>query len=105
MENPESHLHPKGQSKIGSLIAYAAQSGVQIILETHSDHIINGIRVAVKQQKLEKKNVKIFYFERFVNDIEMQTIVYNILIDDNGELNNYPKGFFDEWDEQLSKLL
>lgn len=105
LENPESHLHPKGQSKIGSLIAYAAQSGVQIILETHSDHIINGIRVAVKNQKIDKGNVKIFFFERFVDENDVQTITHNILIDKNGELNDYPKGFLDEWDEQLSKLI
>jgi len=105
LENPESHLHPKGQSKIGSLIAYAAQSGVQIILETHSDHIINGIRVAVKNEKLNKENAKIFFFERFMNDTDVQTIVHNIVIDKNGELNNYPKDFLDEWDEQLANLI
>jgi len=105
LENPESHLHPKGQSIIGSLIAYAAQSGIQIILETHSDHIINGVRVAVKEGKLEKDKAKIFYFERFIDDLDVQTIVHNINIDKNGELSNYPKGFLDEWDEQLAKLI
>ncbi len=105
LENPESHLHPKGQSRIGSLIAYAAQNGVQIILETHSDHIINGIRVAVKNKNIDKENVKIFFFERFMDENDVQTIVHNILIDKNGELSNYPNGFLDEWDEQLSKLI
>jgi predicted ATPase len=105
LENPESHLHPKGQSKIGSLIAYAAQSGIQVILETHSDHIINGIRVAIKKKKLEKNNVKIFFFERYMDDTDVQTIVHDISVDKNGELSNYPKGFLDEWDEQLANLI
>ncbi len=105
LENPESHLHPRGQSQIGKLIAYATEAGIQIFLETHSDHIINGIRVAVKEGKLDKKNAKLFYFERYINEKEMQTISYEILIDKNGELSNYPKGFLDEWDEQLSKLI
>ncbi len=105
LENPESHLHPRGQSKIGSLIAYAAQNGVQIILETHSDHIINGIRVAVKNNKIDKENVRIYFFERLIDERNVQTIAHNVLIDKNGELSHYPKGFLDEWDEQLSKLI
>jgi len=64
LENPESHLHPRGQSAIGQMMAYAAQLGVLIFVETHSDHVINGIRVAVKNEKLSAKNVRIFYFER-----------------------------------------
>lgn len=40
VENPEAHLHPKGQRKMGKLMARAAQGGVQIIVETHSDHVL-----------------------------------------------------------------
>jgi predicted ATPase len=49
IENPESHLHPAGQSKIAELCAIASSNGVQIIVETHSDHFLNGIRVATKK--------------------------------------------------------
>jgi len=42
LENPESHLHPQGQSAIGRLLAASAANGVQIFCESHSDHIING---------------------------------------------------------------
>src|SRR5690606_39213190 len=45
IENPESHIHPKGQAKIGELIALASSNNCQILIETHSDHILNGIRV------------------------------------------------------------
>ena len=44
VENPEAHLHPAGQSKIGSFLARVAADGVRIFLETHSDHVLNGIR-------------------------------------------------------------
>ena len=47
VENPEAHLHPAGQSRIGGFLAKVAADGVQIFLETHSDHVLNGIRVAV----------------------------------------------------------
>ncbi len=105
LENPESHLHPKAQSVIGQMLAYAAQGGVKIIIETHSDHIINGIRVAVKEEKLSKKNIKFFYFDRIDDGYEQYSDIKEILIDKNGELNQYPKGFLDEWAEQLMKLI
>ncbi len=105
IENPESHLHPKGQSTIGRMMSYAAQGGVQVFVETHSDHIINGVRVAVKDGKLSAKNVKIFYFDRILDSVEQYSNIEEIQIDKNGELSNYPKGFLDEWNEQLMKLI
>ncbi len=53
IENPEAHLHPKGISKLIELICIATQAGIQIIIETHSDHIINGILVQSKKQRTE----------------------------------------------------
>lgn len=50
IENPEVHLHPRAQQGIGTLLAETAASGVQVILETHSDHVLNGVRLAVKQK-------------------------------------------------------
>jgi predicted ATPase len=105
LENPESHLHPRGQSIIGRMMAYAAQSGVQIFVETHSDHIINGMRVAVKNEKLLPENSKIFYFDRISDDLQQFSRVKEILIDKNGELSAYPQGFLDEWNEQLMELI
>ena len=105
LENPESHLHPKGQSTIGRLIACAAQAGVNLFIETHSDHIINGIRVAVKNKQLAADNVKIFYFDRVLNQSDQYSHVEEILIDKNGELSSYPRTFLDEWNQQLMKLI
>ena len=48
IENPEAHLHPGGQTKLAELAATAAAAGAQVILETHSDHILDGIRLAVR---------------------------------------------------------
>ncbi len=55
VENPEAHIHPKGQRILGELITAAGAGGVQVIVETHSDHVLNGIRVAVKREGLSQK--------------------------------------------------
>lgn len=101
LENPEAHLHPKGQRKIGELIAETAHRGVQIFLETHSDHIINGIRLAVKNKKLNAKDVAVCYFTAN----QTGHIVETPQILDNGKLDYWPEGFFDEWDNALNELI
>jgi predicted ATPase len=106
IENPESHVHPKGQAKIGELIALSAANNCQIFIETHSDHILNGIRVAVKESKIIDTDVSIYYFDRVSNSkSEHESSIATIGIDKNGELNEYPKGLLDEWSSQLFKLI
>jgi predicted ATPase len=105
IENPESHIHPRGQSELGKLIALAANAGAQMFIETHSDHILNGIRVAVKEKKVAKENVNILYFDKETTDSEQYSNVTPIEVDENGELSDYPKDFLDEWNNQLLKLI
>jgi len=105
LENPESHIHPRGQAELGRLIALASANGIQCIVETHSDHILNGIRVAVKEKLIDKNKVCISYFERITNKEEQYAKVTNIRVDDNGELDLYPANFLDEWSNQLYKLM
>lgn len=64
IENPEAHLHPQGQSQMGRLLACAASCGVQIIVETHSDHVLNGMRVAVYEGLLNPDDVQLHFFQR-----------------------------------------
>jgi len=105
IENPESHIHPRGQAEIGRLIALAAQSGAQVFVETHSDHILNGIRVAVKENKINKDKVNILFFDRETTETEQYAKVVPIKIDKKGALSEYPDNFMDEWSNQLSKLI
>ncbi len=105
IENPESHIHPRGQAELGKLIARTAMNDVQIIIETHSDHILNGIRVAVKENSIAKDKVAIFYYDKVVEESEQYTKVTDIQIDKNGTLSEYPENLLDEWSNQLSKLL
>jgi len=105
IENPESHIHPRGQAELGKLIALVAMNDVQVIIETHSDHILNGIRVAVKEKAIEKDKVAIFYFEKEVAADEQYSKITDIEINSNGELSAYPPDMLDEWSNQLFKLL
>ncbi len=105
LENPEAHLHPKGQSKMGELLALAASCGVQVVIETHSDHVLNGIRLAVHGGKLKPNNVQLHYFERKEKDRQIYTEVISPRIDRNGRIDYWPDGFFDEWDKSLEALL
>jgi len=105
IENPESHVHPKGQAEIGKLIAMAAMNDVQIIIETHSDHLLNGIRVAIKENPILKDDTILLYFEKEITDSEQFSKITNVEIDINGELSEYPKDMLDEWSNQLLKLI
>ena len=107
-ENPEAHLHPKGQRKMGELIARAAQGGVQIIVETHSDHVLNGIRLCAKNERIDPNLVRLYYFTRkeITDDKEYSIIpiVENPILKSDGRLSFWPAGFFDEWDKAIDDL-
>jgi len=105
IENPEAHLHPAGQSAIAALICLAAQSGVQVIVETHSDHFINSIRVAVKNDKIFQENVSLLYFSQMMSSKEHSIEITQPFINEDGKLDEWPKGFLDEWEVNLKKLL
>ncbi len=103
IENPEAHLHPKGQAQMGELIARAASIGIQIIVETHSDHVLNGIRVAVHGGRLKPDDVTLHFFQH--QHTPTTPIVVSPKIDRNGRIDQWPDGFFDEWDRSLDILL
>ena len=105
LENPEAHLHPKGQAKMGELIALTALGGVQIIVETHSDHLLNGIRVAVHAGKIHPGSVCTHFFERQHKGGTISAKVVSPQIDSNGRFNFWPEGFFDESEKALRQLL
>lgn len=104
IENPEAHLHPKGQRKMGELIAKAAAGGVQVIIETHSDHVLNGIRLAVKNEVVKGSQVKLYFFDKTIENgmTKHKELSPEILKD--GRLTCWPDGFFDEWDKAIDEM-
>lgn len=119
IENPESHLHPSGQSAIGQFLALAAQDGLQIIIETHSDHLLHGVRIAAREygrneeKGIASENVSIYYFSR--KTLMHDSHIDCMCIDNNGKLYqimpdgkktaSLPKGFSDEWATNMVKLI
>jgi predicted ATPase len=105
LENPEAHLHPKGQAWIGRLLGIAASCGIQVIVETHSDHVLNGIRLAVHAGELSPEAVYLKYFERTEEQGQIRHEVLTPRMDRNGRIDYWPDGFFDEFDKNLAELL
>jgi len=102
-EHPEAHLHPRGQSKLGELMAIAANCGVQIVVETHSDHIVNGIRIAIKERGVAPERIAMYYFQRSMNDHLVE--IARIRVDEKGKILDWPEGFLDEWNNSLFRLI
>ena len=102
VENPEAHLHPKAQSLMGQFLAVVAQSGVQVVVETHSDHVLNGIRLAAKHKKIDADKVAIDFFSR---DGDGQPELITPRLKQNGKLDVWPEEFFDEYDKNIMELI
>jgi predicted ATPase len=108
IENPEAHLHPKGQAQLAELIALAAQVGIQIVIETHSDHIINGILIQCKKYEIENKgidknNVNLYSFN--IQEGNVYSSVEDIKILEGGKIDKQPEGFFDQIQNDLKIIM
>ncbi|WP_329315194.1 AAA family ATPase [Streptomyces sp. NBC_01262] len=101
LENPEAHLHPQGQTWLAYLAVAAVAAGAQIIMETHSDHVLNGLRIAVKDGRIPAASTAVHFFRRSGQTAE----VISPGMGDDGMLSDWPKGFFDEWENSLDQLL
>lgn len=102
VENPEVHLHPAGQALMGNFLAQVAGAGVQVMLETHSDHILNGIRRAVRAGQLSPSQVTLHFFRpRNEHDPEAAQII-SPQLDAAGNVDVWPDGFFDQFDKDMN---
>lgn len=94
IENPEAHVHPKGQSILMDLVARAVRAGVQIVMETHSDHIVNGALVNVRRGCITSDEIKVYFFTR---DEHLHVAKTHCLkVTSKGQIIRPPKDFFDQ---------
>lgn len=103
VETPEAHIHPAGQARLMDLCALAAASGIQVILETHSDHIINGVLRNVKQKTISPENVAVLFFDKAEGADEPE--IYNMPVTEKGRIATSRKNFFDQYRSDLRALL
>jgi predicted ATPase len=99
VENPEAHLHPRAQSRLTEFFVRLSVNGVQIFIESHSEHILNGIRVNSINTEINISNeeVSIYYFnEEFTPE--------KLNIDEKGKIANWPNGFFDQQEIDLAQI-
>ena len=97
-------MHPKAQRLIGELLAKAATTGAQIIVETHSDHVLNGVRISAKNKIIAPSDIKMFFFMKEDIGSKYHTNIYLPQMDKDGNIDIWPSGFFDEWDNALALL-
>lgn len=102
IENPEAHLHPYSQSHLGRFLAEISSLGTQTIIETHSEHIINGCRL--KLAETEQSDIATIIF--FSKDPQTLDNKYDVIkIDKAGELSSWPRGFFDQNERDLIEVI
>jgi predicted ATPase len=104
IENPEAHLHPRAQHKLTQFLAKVAATGVQIFVESHSEHILNALRICTIEQEgqekiLDNTDLSILYFQD-----NLTTPFIHIPIDEKGGIDEWPEGFFDQTDKDFKIL-
>lgn len=99
IENPEVHLHPAGQALMGQFLADVAHAGVQVIVETHSDHLLNGIRRSVRAGRISPAQVALHFFRPRSAEFDQ---VVSPQLDSNGNIDIWPEGFFDQFDKDMN---
>lgn len=103
VENPESHLHPGAQLRMGEFLSIAAACGIQIIIETHSDHLMNGIRLSCRKRIISPEIIEM---DLIGLDKDGYTHVRRpIQLNPDGTVKNLVPGFFDEWEKALTSLI
>lgn len=92
-EQPEIHLHPKAQAKLGDLFIDVSKENKKLVVETHSEHLLGRIQRRIAEGKIDTNDVALYYCE----PSRKGTIVKRIMIDEYGQLEpKLPAGFFEE---------
>ena len=91
LQQPEVHLHPKAQAALGSLFCSIAGEERQLIVETHSDYIIDRVRMDIRDEKsaLKSDDVSILFFEPGESDVKIHSLGLDVM----GNVLNAPDGY------------
>ncbi|MBQ7382029.1 MAG: DUF3696 domain-containing protein [Paludibacteraceae bacterium] len=100
VENPEAHLHPEAQFRLTELLVKLATRGVQVFIETHSEHVVNAVRLAVirKQFAITNDQIGLFFFDYDYSKRDLS-------IEKNGRIEDWPSRFFDQYQLELAQII
>ena len=102
LQQPEVHLHPRAQAELATVFAESVrENGNSFMIETHSDHIVDRMRILVRQGKIPAEDLSILYFEPVKNAVQ----IHNIEVDGDGNLKNVPPGYRDFFLRESDRLL
>lgn len=102
LENPEIHLHPSAQAKLCEFFYFISETGRQLFVETHSDHIFNGFRAGIAAEEMEKDKIKIQFIS--LNEEHVSNVM-EVQIGRMGKVENQTKDLFDQFDLDLNKMI
>ena len=89
IQQPEVHVHPRAQAELGTFFARQAYASRRFVIETHSDYLVDRIRMEVRRKLLKPEDVSLLYFERGKSG----ATIHNLELDAKGSITNPPPGF------------
>ena len=103
LQQPEVHLHPSAQAALGSLFCQVARRRRQLVVETHSDHLLDRVRMDVRdgKGKLKPKDISILFFERGNLDVR----IHSLELDAEGNVLGAPPGYRDFFKAETRRSL
>lgn len=103
VENPEAHLHPLAQSQlIKELVKICCKKDVQLFVETHSEHVVNALRLCAlydgEYSIFSNDDISMYFFDA---DMEIK----HLTIDEHGQMSEWPLGFFDQAERDVAEII
>lgn len=91
LQQPEVHLHPSAQAALGTLFCRAAAAGRKLVVETHSDHLMDRVRMDVRDgtTDLQPEDVSILFFERR----NLGVRIHSLRVDSEGNILDAPSSY------------
>ena len=103
LQQPEVHLHPRAQAALGRLFCQIAGPNCQLVVETHSDHLLDRVRIDVRDgtTNLKPEDVSILFFDR--GDLDVR--IHSLRLDQEGNVLNAPPNYRQFFMEEMQRSL
>ena len=102
LEEPETHLHPAAHGELSELLALQSGTDRRFLVETHSQNFIMRLRCMIASGRIDRKDIALYFVDYDKN--RRQSILKEVMIGDNGDIENWPSGIFSDSLEEALKL-